>query len=338
MSQTRGFYTGGTVHVVINNQIGFTTSRPRDARSTLYCTDVAQDGRGAGAARERRRSRGGACSRRELALDFRQRFRKDVVIDIVCYRRHGHNEADEPAVTQPLMYKKIAQHPSTRELYADKLVAAGRDRAPTSRSAMVEALPRRAGRGQAHRAHAVLANCKRKFAVDWTPFLDAQVDRRRRHARAASRELDALGRARSRRCPTDFKLHPRVAKVDRRPRARWPPARSPIDWGFAENLALRVAGRRAATRVRLSARTAGRGTFSHRHAVLHDQNREKRDTAPTCRCSTSRDGQAPFDDHRLAAVRGSGARLRVRLRDRRARRAGRSGKRSSATSPTARRS
>ena len=125
LAQTRGYYTGGTVHVVINNQIGFTTSDPRDTRSTLYCTDVVKmieapvmhvNGDDPEAVV--------LCT--QLALDYRQEFNKDVVVDIVCFRKLGHNEQDTPALTQPLMYKKIAQHPGTRKLYADKLVAQGR--------------------------------------------------------------------------------------------------------------------------------------------------------------------------------------------------------------------
>ncbi len=126
LSQTRGYRTGGTIHIVVNNQIGFTTSDPRDARGTLYCTDVAKMVEAPifhvnGDDPE-------ACLLAiEIAIEYRQKFHKDVVIDLVCFRRLGHNEEDEPMVTQPLMYKRIREHPGTRELYAERLVNGRRD-------------------------------------------------------------------------------------------------------------------------------------------------------------------------------------------------------------------
>src|SRR5437879_3056761 len=168
MAETRGYYTGGTVHVVINNQIGFTTSDPRDTRSTLYCTDVVKmieapvlhvNGDDPEAVV--------LCS--QLALDYRQEFNKDVVVDIVCFRKLGHNEQDTPALTQPLMYKKIAAHPGTRKLYGDKLVAQnvlpadGPDSMVKSTRAALDA-----GKSS---YDPVLTNYKSKYAVDWSPFL-----------------------------------------------------------------------------------------------------------------------------------------------------------------------
>ncbi|HSB23099.1 MAG TPA: thiamine pyrophosphate-dependent enzyme, partial [Burkholderiaceae bacterium] len=169
LAQTRGYYTGGTVHLVINNQIGFTTSDPRDSRSTLYCTDVVKmieapvlhvNGDDPEAVV--------LCT--QLALDYRMQFKKDVVVDIVCFRKLGHNEQDTPSLTQPLMYKKIAAHPGTRKLYGDKLVAQavlaadGPDR-------MVKDLRAAFDAGK-HTVDPVLTNFKSKYAVDWSPHLN----------------------------------------------------------------------------------------------------------------------------------------------------------------------
>src|SRR5262245_51784592 len=171
LSGTRGYGTGGTVHLIVNNQIGFTTSDPRDARSTTYCTDVAKmveapifhvNGDDPEA----------VLFVTQLALDFRNKFHKDVVVDIVCFRKLGHNEQDEPFVTQPLMYKKISQHPGTRKLYADKLVTQGVIGAEAPEG-MIKAFREALDAGQ-HTGNPVLSNFKSKFAVDWAPFLNSK--------------------------------------------------------------------------------------------------------------------------------------------------------------------
>jgi 2-oxoglutarate dehydrogenase E1 component len=168
MSQTRGFGTGGTVHIVINNQIGFTTSDPRDTRSSLYCTDVAKMVE-APVFHVNGDDPEAVLLVTQIALDFRMTYKKDVVIDLVCYRRLGHNEQDEPAVTQPLMYKKIAKLASTRKLYADKLTAEGvigGDEAEEMIADYRKALDAGELAGKP-----VLSNFKRSYATDWTPFL-----------------------------------------------------------------------------------------------------------------------------------------------------------------------
>jgi 2-oxoglutarate dehydrogenase E1 component len=270
LAQTRGYYTGGTVHIVINNQIGFTTSDPRDSRSTLYCTDVVKmieapvlhvNGDDPEAVV--------LCT--QWAMDYRQQFHKDVVVDIICFRKLGHNEQDTPMLTQPLMYKKIAQHPGTRKLYADKL----------ARRACCHAGARPDGQAttalpwtpERHTVDPVLTNFKSKFAVDWMPFLN------KKWTDAADTALpladSSAWPSASPRVPANFKVHPLVEKVlaDRAAMGRGDIL---VDWGMGEHLAYATLLAEGYP-VRLSGQDCGRGTFVHRHAVLHDQNREKWD-------------------------------------------------------------
>jgi 2-oxoglutarate dehydrogenase E1 component len=270
LSGTRGYGTGGTVHLIVNNQIGFTTSDPRDARSTIYCTDVAKmveapifhvNGDDPEA----------VLFVTQLALDFRQKFHKDVVIDIVCFRKLGHNEQDEPFVTQPLMYKKIAQHPGTRKLYADRLVA---------QKIIEEAEPENLIKHYRDTLDAgqqtvspVLSNFKSKFAVDWAPFLNAKWTDAA-DTNVPLPELQRLGE-RVTAIPEGFKLHPTVARVVEA-RKQMTAGKQPVDWGMAETLAYASLLSNGYD-VRLSGQDMGRGTFAHRHAVLHDQDRERWD-------------------------------------------------------------
>jgi 2-oxoglutarate dehydrogenase E1 component len=290
LAQTRGYYTGGTVHLVVNNQIGFTTSDPRDSRSTLYCSDVVKmieapvlhvNGDDPEAVVW--------CTR--LAMDYRQRFNKDVVVDIVCFRKLGHNEQDTPSLTQPLMYKKIAQHPGTRKLYGDKLVMQGvlQAEGPDSPDAMVKAYRAAMDEGR-HTVDPVLTNFKSKYAVDWAPFLGKKWT----DAADTALPLAEIKRLAEKitTIPGNFKLHPLVEKViaDRAAMGR---GEINVDWGMGETLAYAslVASGYA---VRLSGEDCGRGTFVHRHAVLHDQNREKWDTGTYVPLQNVADNQAPF--------------------------------------------
>jgi 2-oxoglutarate dehydrogenase E1 component len=263
MSQARGFAVGGTVHIVINNQVGFTTSRVDDARSTLYCTDVAKMV-GAPIFHVNGDDPEAVVFCAQLAYDFRQTFKKDVVIDLVCYRKHGHNEADEPAATQPLMYQNIRARKSTRELYADKLAAENAVPAAESK-ALVDAYRDRLDKGEVTTDLAVGA--KDEFAVDWNPWLSGQlndpVD-----TGVLRAELDALARQIN-TPPERLTLHARVAKIyeDRRKMAA---GELSMDWGFAENLAYATLLKEN-FKLRLVGQDSGRGTFFHRHAVLHDQ-------------------------------------------------------------------
>jgi 2-oxoglutarate dehydrogenase E1 component len=265
LSQARGFATGGTVHVIINNQVGFTTSDPRDARSTMYASDVAKmlevpifhaNADDAEA----------VVFVTRLALKYRMRFRKDVVIDLVGYRRHGHNEADEPAATQPSMYHVIRQHPTARRLYANQLIAAGVITEAEAQSMLEEY---RAGLDQGQpQARASLGMIGNKFTVDWSSY--AQADWTERVATGVPlARLEELG-ARLTSYPEGFVLHPRVAQVIAN-RKKMLQGELPLDWGCAETLAyasLIAAG----FPFRISGQDSGRGTFFHRHAVLHDQN------------------------------------------------------------------
>jgi 2-oxoglutarate dehydrogenase E1 component len=269
LSQTRGYGTGGTMHIIINNQIGFTTSDPRDARSTLYCTDVSKmieapifhvNGDDPEA----------VVMVTEIALDFRMQFHKDVVVDMVCYRTLGHNEQDEPMVTQPLMYKIIGQHPGTRKLYADKLEAEG-----VIDSGMADRLVK-AYRddmdAERNPNKTIVYGYKSPNAVDWTPFLKETAWDAKVPTGLPLVELRKLAE-RLTDIPSKFKLHPRVEKIisDRRLMGE---GKLPLDWGMAETLAY-AALLNDGYPIRISGQDSGRGTFFHRHAVLHDQNRER---------------------------------------------------------------
>jgi len=264
LSQARGFYTGGTVHVIVNNQVGFTMSDPRDARSTTYCSDVAKmleapilhvnaDDPEAVVFVER------------LALEYRMKFNKDVVIDLVCYRRHGHNEADEPAATQPLMYQVIRSHATARKLYAERLAAAG-VASPEAAQEMIERY--RAGLDEGRpQARASLGMIGNKYTVDWSRYGHPDWSERVPTSLTGER-LQALG-ARILATPPGFTLHPRVAQVLAN-RAKMLAGEMPLDWGCAETLAY-AALLEDGFAVRLTGQDSGRGTFFHRHAVLHEQ-------------------------------------------------------------------
>ncbi len=264
-SQVRGYRTGGTVHVVVNNQIGFTTSNPLDTRSATYCTDVAKmiqspifhvnsDDPEA------------VLFVTQLALDYRQTFNKDVVIDLVCYRRLGHNEADEPSATQPMMYKKIKARETAAALYGKALVEVGIV-TPDDVDAITADYRGKLDAGKlVGLPHADEPD--KTFAVDWTPYKvidwDAPVPTEvtQEKLRELSERLLDL--------PEGLVLNARVAKImdDRRKMAA---GALPLDWGFAENLAYATLLDQGIP-VRISGQDSGRGTFFHRHAVLHNTN------------------------------------------------------------------
>ncbi|MFA5489657.1 MAG: 2-oxoglutarate dehydrogenase E1 component [Candidimonas sp.] len=287
LAQTRGYGTGGTLHIVINNQIGFTTSDPRDTRSTLYCTDVVKmieapvfhvNGDDPEA----------VVYVTRLALDYRMRFRHDVVVDIVCFRKLGHNEQDTPSLTQPLMYKSIGKHAGTRKLYADKLVAQN-VLAEDEPDQLVKAYRQLMEDGQ-RTIEPVLTDYKNKHATDWSPFLGAKwTDSADTGVPLA--ELTRIGE-RITTVPESFTVHPLVNKLlnDRRTMAR---GEMNLDWGMGEHLAFATL-LASGYPIRITGQDSGRGTFTHRHAVLHDQKRERWDDGTYIPLQNVSENQAEF--------------------------------------------
>ena len=265
MCQTRGYKTGGTIHIIVNNQIGFTTSNPRDMRSSLYCTEVARMVQAPifhvnGDDPE-------ACVFiAEIAVKYRETFQRDVVIDMVCYRRYGHNEADEPAVTQPLMYQKIRNHPRLAELHAQRLI----DEGFTTREKIDEMVAdyRRALEEGGAVALNVISGLEPVAARDWAGLQEGDVNSTP-GTKVTKKKIQDLGK-RMLSLPEGFQLHSRVARIMEN-RAKMLAGKLPGDWGFAENLAYATLLDDGYS-IRLSGQDSERGTFFHRHAALHDQN------------------------------------------------------------------
>jgi 2-oxoglutarate dehydrogenase E1 component len=268
LTYTRGHGTGGTVHVVVNNQIGFTTSDPRDTRSSFYSTDIAKmieapilhvngDDPEAVAMAVR------------LALDYRTAFRRSVVIDLVCFRKHGHQEQDTPAITQPLMYRAITSHPGVRTVYAQQLIKEGVV-TPDQVNGYLDA--QRDSFEHAREAEAPAASTQPNEVPGWPQFLEdyagpvvygpplpAQV-------RALAQQISTI--------PDGYEIHPLVGKM-MTARREMAAGRKPVDWGMGEHLAF-ASLLDAGIDVRLSGQDSARGTFNHRHAVLHNQSRANR--------------------------------------------------------------
>ncbi len=265
LSTTRGFTTGGTVHIIVNNQIGFTTSHPLDARSTLYCTDIAKMVE-APIFHVNADDPDAVIFAVQMAIDFRTQFARDVVIDLVCYRRHGHNEADEPSATQPVMYAKIKSHPTTRQVYAQRLQEDGVMQ-PGDSDRMVEEYRNALDEGRIVARH-ILENIKHDFLVDWSPYYgskwDDPVD-----TSVPLETLKELGQ-RITFVPEGVEPHPRVARIIR-DREKMAAGALAMDWGFAETMAYATLLKNGFP-IRISGQDTGRGTFFHRHAVIHNQH------------------------------------------------------------------
>ncbi|WP_412496168.1 2-oxoglutarate dehydrogenase E1 component [Shewanella chilikensis] len=263
MSQTRGFKVGGSIRIVVNNQVGFTTSNHQDVRSTEYCTDIAKMVQ-APIFHVNADDPEAVAFVSQLAVDYRNTFKRDVVIELVCYRRHGHNEADEPSATQPLMYAKIKKHPTPRKIYADKLIAEN-SIAADDVTAMINNY-----RDALDQGDCVVKEWRPMtlHTVDWTPYLNREWDESFESGMTRERLQNLADKISY--VPESHKLHSRVAKIynDRVAMAK---GEKLMDWGFAETLAY-ASILEDKQRVRITGQDSGRGTFFHRHAVLHNQN------------------------------------------------------------------
>ena len=261
LADLKGYRTGGTVHLVINNQIGFTTT-PESSRSSIYSTDVAKITR-CPIFHVNADDPDAAYRVLQIALDFRQKFRRDVVIDLIGFRRHGHNEGDEPSYTQPLMYQKVKDHPGVRELYAQKLI---REKMLTPEDVNELIAKRVQGYEDIH-ASAKATVIKKKKPSKLKPVLPEDDGSEILETGIEGEALNQISKVMS-IVPQDFAVNPKmVGQLTRR--AKMGDGEVPIDWGFAEGLAfgsLLLEG----SSVRLSGQDSGRGTFSHRHAILYD--------------------------------------------------------------------
>ncbi len=283
MSQTRAYRTGGTLHIVLNNQIGFTTSERADARSTEYCTDIAKMVQ-APIFHVNGDDPEAVVFVTQLAVDYRNQFNKDVVIDLVCYRRRGHNEADEPSVTQPAMYDKIKSHRSTREIFAQRLIGEGllseqddADWVEQYREALERDEPL---------VSSLVSEPNKEMFVDWSPYLGHRWDVSAETAvplgtlKMLSERFNAV--------PEGVAAH-RVVKKLMSDRLKMGAGALEVNWGFAETMAY-ASLLEEGYPVRLTGQDVGRGTFSHRHAVVHSQ-RDGEAYVPLMHLSEE---QAPF--------------------------------------------
>ncbi len=263
MSQEEDFTIGGTIHIVTNNQIGFTTPHPLDEHAPVYCTEVTKTVQ-APIFHVNADDPEAVVFVTNLAADFRNEFGKDVVIDLVGYRRHGHNEADEPAATQPRMYKLIKKHPTARAIYATKLEAEGIIQAGEDKT-LIDAYRDKLDKGEPV-VEVITEQFDDNFVVDWSPYRNGDLSQQVKTAIEPDRVL-VLGKAIT-SLPDGFKLHPRVRKI-MDDRIKMAAGELPMDWGFAETMAY-ASLLQDGYQVRLDGQDSQRGTFFHRHAVLHD--------------------------------------------------------------------
>jgi 2-oxoglutarate dehydrogenase E1 component len=284
MSQARAFKVGGTVRIVVNNQVGFTTSAAEDTRSGEYCTEIAKMVQ-APIIHVNGDDPEAVILATQIALDYRNEYKRDVVIDLVCYRRHGHNEADEPSATQPLMYKIVKKHPTPRQLYADKLAAEG-SLTPVKIEELTAYYRKLLDEGQ---CTVEQWRPMTEHSVDWTPYLGHEWDDD--YDKEISLEKLKELALKVSTVPESHPVHSRVKKIYD-DRMRMATGEKLLDWGMAENLAYASIVDRG-DRVRITGQDSGRGTFFHRHAVLHNQD----DGSTYLPLKNIREGQGPFDIH-----------------------------------------
>jgi 2-oxoglutarate dehydrogenase E1 component len=264
MSQTRGYGVGGTIHIVINNQVGFTTSKQEDARSTEYCTDVAKMIQ-APILHVNADDPEAVMFVTQMAMDYRNEFKRDVVIDLVCYRRRGHNEADEPSATQPVMYDKIRKLKSTRHLYASQLVEEGilsEDDAKKMETEYRDALDN----GE-HVVKSLVKEPNTELYVDWTPHLGHEWTAKCKTS-VTLKNIQRLGKKLT-YVPEGFSIQRQVQKIVE-DRNKMTAGALGLNWGYGEMMAY-ASLLDEGHPIRITGQDVGRGTFSHRHAVLHNQ-------------------------------------------------------------------
>ena len=263
LSQTRGYTTGGTIHIIVNNQIGFTTSDSLDSRSSLYCTDVAKMVQ-APIFHVNGDDPEAVVLVTRLALEFRMQFNKDVVIDMVCYRKHGHSEADEPLATQPIMYQQVRKHPGVRKRHTDKLIAAGvitQAEADAIAADYIDSLESNRAVAGTRAEHA-----NPKYLIDYSRFIETKWDHPADTA-IGQAAVEKLTRAIT-TIPADFELNPAVRKIIDA-RQQMGAGAMPMDWGYAETMAYASLIDNGYP-IRISGQDSSRGTFFHRHAVVHN--------------------------------------------------------------------
>jgi len=270
LAKTHGYKTGGTVHIVVNNQIGFTTSEPLEARSTHYCTEVAKLIQ-APIFHVNADDPDAVVFITQLALDYRNQFANDVVIDLVCYRRQGHNEADEPMVTQPAMYRHIREMETTRALYARRLQ---RQQVIDESEAqnMIQRYRDSLESGQVIVSEFIEGSRSGYQATNWSRHIQADP-RKTPQTELPAEKIQSLGETVLHQ-PEGFSLHSRVQRVMQQ-RAKMLEGQLPMDWGMAETLAY-ASLLDEGINIRLTGQDTGRGTFAHRHAMLFDQNSNER--------------------------------------------------------------